>query len=196
MALLCPTGAINAPLSALGETELPAGRPLFLYCLRGSRAARAAGILRRRGFGFAFCYALLTFSIGMLSMFGVSLLGQGMTKTALSIAAGLVSSLAIGALFAVAYSVPSQLAAEEEERSGVSNSAMYFAVQGLFSGVATGIGTGLVLNALKGTQSAASGAIRFMTLIAAAGTLLSFVLSYTLPRSMSELGKTEKEPQA
>ena len=42
-------GAINAPLSALGETELPAGRPLFLYCLRGSRASRAADILRRRG---------------------------------------------------------------------------------------------------------------------------------------------------
>ena len=70
---------------------------------------------------------------------------------------------------------------------------MYFAVQGLFAGVATGLGTGVVLTALKGSESAASGAIRYMTLIAAAGTLLSFVLTYTLPRSRSELGREEKE---
>ena len=153
-------------------------------------------ILTRRGFGYAFRYALLTFSLGMICMFAVSRLGQGTVKTVLSIVTGLMSSLAIGALFAVAYSVPSQLAAEEEGKTGVSNSAMYFAVQGLFAGVASGIGTGLVLNALKGTESAASGAIRFMTLIAAAGTLLSFVLTYTLPRSMAELGKEEKESRS
>ena len=123
-------------------------------------------------------------------------LGQGTVKTVLSIVTGLLSSLAIGALFAVAYSVPSQLAAEEEERSGVSNSAMYFAVQGLFAGVASGIGTGVVLTALKGSEKAASGAIRYMTLIAAAGTLLSFILTYTLPRSLSELGREEKESKA
>ena len=153
-------------------------------------------ILKRRGFGYAFRYALLTFSLGMISMFAVSRLGQGTVKTVLSIVTGLLSSLAIGALFAVAYSVPSQLAAEEEERSGVSNSAMYFAVQGLFAGVASGIGTGVVLTALKGSEKAASGAIRYMTLIAAAGTLLSFILTYTLPRSLSELGREEKESKA
>ncbi len=153
-------------------------------------------ILKRRGFGYAFRYALLTFSLGMISMFAVSRLGQGTVKTVLSIVTGLLSSLAIGALFAVAYSVPSQLAAEEEERSGVSNSAMYFAVQGLFAGVASGIGTGVVLTALKGSEQAASGAIRYMTLIAAAGTLLSFILTYTLPRSLSELGREEKESKA
>ena len=43
-------GAVNAPLSTLDRAELPKDRPLFLYCLRGSRSARAAGILRRRGY--------------------------------------------------------------------------------------------------------------------------------------------------
>ena len=43
-------GAVNAPLSAIEGANLPADRPLFLYCLRGSRSARAAGILRRRGY--------------------------------------------------------------------------------------------------------------------------------------------------
>ena len=146
-------------------------------------------ILRRRGFGFAFRYALLTFSAGVLYMFAVSFLPQGSLKTALSVTTGLVSSLAIGALFAVAYSVPSQLAADEEEKTGVSNSAMYFAVQGLFSGVATGIGANTVLTALKGSEDANSDAIRYMTLICALGTLISFALTFVLPKSITGLGK-------
>ena len=44
-------GAVNAPLSTIAGADLPMDRPLFLYCLRGSRSARAAGILRRRGYG-------------------------------------------------------------------------------------------------------------------------------------------------
>ena len=43
-------GAVNVPLSVIEGADLPADRPLFLYCLRGSRSARAAGILRRRGY--------------------------------------------------------------------------------------------------------------------------------------------------
>ena len=43
-------GAINVPLSTLGGADLPADRPLFLYCLRGSRSARVAAILKRRGY--------------------------------------------------------------------------------------------------------------------------------------------------
>ena len=43
-------GAINAPLSGIKSADLPRDRALFLYCLRGSRSARAAGILRRRGY--------------------------------------------------------------------------------------------------------------------------------------------------
>ena len=149
-------------------------------------------ILARRGFGFAFRYALLTFSAGVLFMFAVSFLAQGMLKTVLSVATGLVSSLAIGALFSVAYSVPSQLAADEEEKTGVSNSAMYFAVQGLFAGVATGIGANTVLTALKGSESANSDAIRYMTLICALGTLAAFALSFVLPKSITALGKENK----
>ena len=128
---------------------------------------------------------LLDAAIGVCAAF----LPQGSLKTALSVTTGLVSSLAIGALFAVAYSVPSQLAADEEEKTGVSNSAMYFAVQGLFSGVATGIGANTVLTALKGSEDANSGAIRYMTLICALGTLISFALTFVLPKSITGLGK-------
>ena len=42
-------GAVNVPLSIIAEADLPKDRPLFLYCLRGSRSARAAAILKRKG---------------------------------------------------------------------------------------------------------------------------------------------------
>jgi len=150
-------------------------------------------IQRRHGFGFSFRYALITYAVGMLFMFGVSFLPAGMTKTVLSICAGLVSSLAIGALFSVAYSVPSQLAADEEEKTGVANSAMYFAVQGLFAGVATGIATGVVLTALKGSEQSASGAITYLTLISALGTLVAAVLMAMLPKGLLRLGADKKD---
>ena len=43
-------GAVNAPLSTLAGADLPREKALFLYCLRGSRSLRAAGLLRRRGY--------------------------------------------------------------------------------------------------------------------------------------------------
>lgn len=146
-------------------------------------------IMRVKGFGFAFRYTLITYTIGMAAMFFVGKLTGGSAKTVLSIMTGLISSLAIGSLFAVAYSIPSQLAAEEEERTGVANSAMYFAVQGLFSGVASGIATGVVLTALK---KAGTGAVGYMTLICALGTAAAFALTFILPKSLIKMGKRDK----
>lgn len=141
------------------------------------------------GFGAAFRYILIIFSVGMLAMFGTGFAPDGAVKLALSIGTGLISSFAIGAMFAVAYSIPSQLAAEEEEKSGVSNSAMYFAVQGLFAGVASGIATGVVLVALKKGSENGGNAMTYMTVICAAGALVSLALTFILPKSLLTLGK-------
>ena len=43
-------GAINAPLSTISSTNFPKDKPLFLYCLRGTRSKQAAGILKRMGY--------------------------------------------------------------------------------------------------------------------------------------------------
>lgn len=43
-------GAVNLPLSRIKTVALPKDTPLFLYCLRGSRSLRAAGILKRMGY--------------------------------------------------------------------------------------------------------------------------------------------------
>ena len=148
-------------------------------------------ILRKRGFGFAFRYVLLAYSAGMILMFFVGKMPAGSGKLVMSVICGLICSLAIGALFSVAYSIPSQLAAEEERRTGVSNAAMYFAVQGLFSGVGTGLATGVVLTALKGTETSGSTAIIFTTLISGLGTLLAFLATFTLPKSLLKKGRTD-----
>ena len=148
-------------------------------------------IMYRRGFGAAFRYTLITFSVGMLAMFIVGRMPAGSMKEYLSIVTGLISSFAIGALFSVSYSVPSQLAAEEQVRTGVANSAMYFAVQGLFQGTSTGIATGIVLTALKGTEGSNSTAIAWMTVIAAVGTLVALLLTWTLPKTLMRMGKKD-----
>ena len=44
-------GAVNEPLSTIRNTALPKNEPIFLYCLRGSRSRKAAGILKKMPFG-------------------------------------------------------------------------------------------------------------------------------------------------
>ena len=44
-------GAINEPLSKITLTTLPKDKPIFLYCLRGSRSRRAMGLLKKMGYG-------------------------------------------------------------------------------------------------------------------------------------------------
>ena len=43
-------GAVNIPLSVIGQITYPKDTPLFLYCLRGARSAKAAKILRQMGY--------------------------------------------------------------------------------------------------------------------------------------------------
>lgn len=149
-------------------------------------------LIRKRGFRFAFQYVLLLFAAGMLWLFGLSFLPAGALRTWLAVIGGLITSLSVGALFAVAYSIPAQLAADDEARTGLSHSAMYFAVQGLFSGVASGIGGALVLTALKTGTAFGGSAIVLMTLISALGCVAAFFLTYLLPQSIVTLGKKEK----
>lgn len=197
------TFGVQLFLSGINEYFAGTGMNMILVMVGSFAPVPLALVIYRRiygryGFGTAFRYALVTFSVGMLSLFGVSFIPAGGARTVLSVSAGILCSLAIGALFSVAYSVPSQLAADEEKKTGIANSAMYFAVQGLFSGVATAIGSYVVLNALKAAAGSISDTssvnpIYFMTAVSAAGTLLSFVLTYMLPRSLVDMGKKHKK---
>ncbi len=43
-------GAVSVPLSSMDDFSGPEDAALFLYCLRGTRSLRAAGILRKKGY--------------------------------------------------------------------------------------------------------------------------------------------------
>lgn len=43
-------GAVSVPLSALEQAALPKDKPLFVYCLRGTRSRRAVNRLTRMGY--------------------------------------------------------------------------------------------------------------------------------------------------
>lgn len=141
---------------------------------------------RKKGFRFAIQLVLLVFAFAMFTLFGVSYLENGILKTILSIVGGLICSFAVGAIFSVAYMIPSQLAADDENRTGISHSAMYFAVQGLFAGVASGLGTGVVLVALKQADL-----ITLMTPVSGAACVIACALTFILPQSIVTLGKKE-----
>ena len=42
--------AVNVPLSGIGNSALPKDKPVYLYCLRGTRSKKAAGILKKQGY--------------------------------------------------------------------------------------------------------------------------------------------------
>lgn len=148
-------------------------------------------LIKKYGFGFAFKCVLIVYSISMAILGSIGLMPGGTAKTVLSVVGGLSSSVSVGALFAVAYSVPSQLAADEEKKTGISNSAMYFAVQGLFSGVATGLGSGTVLTLLKGSEAHPTSAMKYMTFISALGCFVAFLFMRFLPDSINRMGKED-----
>ncbi len=144
-------------------------------------------IQRKYGFGWGIRYTLLCFGLGMGGMFLVgSLVPAGIWRNVCGAVCGLICSFGIGSMFSVAYSVPSELAAQEQKKTGIGNSAMYFAVQGLFSAVATGLGSGTVLTLLKGANASA-----YMTLIACAAAVAGALLAFALPTLVQVMGMSK-----
>lgn len=140
-------------------------------------------LVKKFGLKFAFQTILVIFSLGMTLMFVCRLLPLNM-MTLFAMGCGVIVSFAIGAFFSVTYTVPAHLAAEENKKSGICASSMYFAVQGLFEGIATGFATGIVLVFLK-----QKGLISIMTILVAAFCMAAFVLAFFLPKSIAQLGK-------
>lgn len=140
-------------------------------------------LVKKKGLKFGFQYILVTFSVGMSAMFFCRMLPMSVMLP-VAICCGVVVSFAIGAFFSVTYTVPAHLAAEENKKGTVCASSMYFAVQGLFEGVAAGIATGWILVFLKQNNL-----ISIMTILVAAFCMMAFVMAFFLPRSIAELGK-------
>ena len=143
-------------------------------------------IMQKRGLGYAYRYILLVYSIGMSLMGLIRFIPEGLTYP-FAIGCSLIVSFAIGAFFSVTYTIPSHRAAVRKEESETASS-MYFAIQGLFEGASTGVASGLILVFLK-----QNGYVSILTLIVATACMLAFMMSYLLPRSISQIGKQEEK---
>ncbi len=147
-------------------------------------------IVKRWGFGHAYRYILTVFSIGMLIIYICNINSDvldELTLTLIAIFGGIFVSFAIGAFFSVTYIIPSHLAQKEFERSGKKVSSMYFAVQGVFEGVAAGIATGFILVTLK-----ANDVISLLPIIVIVCCMGAFLMSYAFKKEISHMGKVEK----
>lgn len=154
-------------------------------------------LVRRYGFRTGFLFSVGVFMAGMALMFVSYLLFPGAEafypRLALACVGALVASFGIGSFFSVSYTIPSALAEEERREKGVSHPAMYFAIQGLSSGIATAIATGLVWVNLKAWNDGEM--VFLMPVIVIAAAAVAFGLAFTLPVSLGKLGQEQPAPE-
>ena len=154
-------------------------------------------LMKKKGFRFAFQTALAAFGIAMITFAVAYVKWIPSTTTRLIVGAigATIGSYGIGAFFAAPYLVPSQLAADEQKRTGKSHPSMYFAIQGLFTAVVGAVSTGLIWPNLRNV--AVNGNTLFgahqMPYIAAVACFASLLIAFRMPAMYNELGKEEKK---
>lgn len=150
-------------------------------------------VMKKHGFRIAFQTALLSFAAAMIafSVAYVNWIPAQTTRLIIGIIGGTLGSYGIGAFFSAPYLVPSQAAAVDAQKNGKSNSAMYFAIQGLFTAVVGAVSTGLIWPNLRNISVGGNtlfGA-HLMPYIAALFCIAAFVFAFALPKSYNELGR-------
>ena len=145
-------------------------------------------LVKKYGLGLGYKVVLLVFSFGMVVMllcYYLSKIGVDMLiVTLIAAVGGALISLSIGAFFSITYTVPTNLAQRELAQNGNSVSGMYFAVQGLFEGVAAGIATGPILTFLKDKD-----VIYLLPIIVIVCCIVAFFLSFGFPDSIKYMSK-------
>ena len=149
-------------------------------------------IVKRRGLGVGYKFILAIFAIGMgimlLCFYLSDLVHVGelapIVLTLIAVFGGIFISFSLGAFFSITYTVPTHLAQREMERSGQSVASMYFAVQGLFEGVAAGIATGPILTLLKDKD-----VIALLPVVVIVCCAIAFLMSFRFPPEIRDMGR-------
>jgi Na+/melibiose symporter-like transporter len=145
-------------------------------------------IVNKKGFKFGFIYSLICFIIAMvlLAICNEKIISNLTIRLIISCIGGLCCSFGLGTFFSVGYIIPSSLAESERKATGVNNSAMYFAVQGLFSGVSAALATGIIWVNLKRFNLTWT-----MTIVSALAMMICLVITLFLPKSLNNIGKID-----
>jgi hypothetical protein len=147
-------------------------------------------VLKRYGFANGYRYSLAIFSVGMIIMYICNVNSASLTELQLTLIAlfgGIMVSFALGAFFSVSYTVPTYLAKKELDEKGNDVASMYFAVLGLFEGIASGVGTGLILVFLKKNDI-----ISWLPIIVAMCCAVAFVMTFAFKKDFAKMGMDEK----
>ncbi len=190
----CATAAIGLQLFLGGINELFSSTGLNMTFVMASSFAPVPltimvynKLTKKYGIALSYRFVLIMFSIGMCIMLLCYYLTGRVSEgalTAVAIFGGIIVSFAIGAFFSVTYVVPTGLAQLQYQKTGKSVSSMYFAVQGLFEGIASGIATGLILVALKDND-----VIMLLPVIVIISCLGAFGITFLFPDTIKYLGK-------
>ena len=147
-------------------------------------------IMKRYGLGVAYRYSLTIFAIGMIIMYICNINSDKLSELQLTLVAllgGIFVSFALGSFFSVTYTVPTFLARKELQDKGTNVASMYFAVQGLFEGIAAGVATGFILVALK-----AHNCIQWLPIIVAICCMVAFAMSFAFKPHLAYMDKENK----
>jgi Na+/melibiose symporter-like transporter len=145
-------------------------------------------LVKKFGLGLGYKFVLTVFSIGMgvmLLCYKLIEMGTQMgTVTAIAVIGGVFISFSIGSFFSITYVVPTNLAQLELTQSGKSVASMYFAVQGLFEGVAAGIATGPLLTLLKDKD-----VIYLLPVVVIFTCVIALIMSFFFPNEIKYMSK-------
>ena len=153
-------------------------------------------IVKKRGLGIGYKFVVSVFSGGMgimlLCFYLSNLVRAGklapIVLTLIAVFGGIFISFSLGAFFSITYTVPTNLAQREMEKSGQSVASMYFAVQGLFEGIAAGIATGPILTILKDKD-----VIALLPIVVIVCCVIAFLMSFRFPAEIRDMGKGSVE---
>ena len=145
-------------------------------------------VKKKKGDRFALQTAVLAFALAMFTfaMAWKNIWNSQMISFLIGITASTIGSYAVGVFFSSTYYYPSQIAAKEIKDDKIDHSAMYFAVQGLVTQLASAISVNLLYMNLISTpmnvMGKEGGQFFLVPVIAGVMMLLAFVCTFKMPR--------------
>ena len=149
-------------------------------------------IVKKHGIKMGYIFSLSAYLLAMVVtvLCSQKIIPNETVRLIVAAFGGVLSAFGTGCFFSINYTIPSTLAENERKETGISHPAMYFAIQGLFSGVATAISTGIVWVNLKNLGGGQF--IWLMPIVVIIGGLVSMCMTKFMGKDVSEIGKIKE----
>ena len=149
-------------------------------------------IVKKHGIKMGYIFSLSAYLLAMVVtvLCSQKIIPNETVRLIVAAFGGVLSAFGTGCFFSINYTIPSTLAENERKETGISHPAMYFAIQGLFSGVATAISTGIVWVNLKNLGGGQF--IWLMPIVVIIGGLVSMCMTKFMGKDVGEIGKIKE----